>query len=196
MNLNFTDTAKERILNFLDAQKGQGVTALRLAGTRAEQKLWLVRPDDQQASDRVCDAGEFKVFADPVSADNFDGATVDFVQGLMQSGFRVFHPSPSWDDPVAQSVQDVLDTVINPGVASHGGTVELEGVKDGFAVIRFGGGCQGCAASTVTLKHGVERTLREHVPGLAGVRDATDHASGENPYFKSSDMAGGSPFSG
>ena len=196
MNLNFTDTATERILHFLEAQKGQGVSALRLAGTRAEQKLWLVRPEDRQETDRVFDAGNFQVFADPDSAGNFEGATVDFVQGLMQSGFRVYHPSPSWDDPLAQNVQDILDTVINPGVASHGGVVELEGVKDGFAVIRFGGGCQGCAASTVTLKHGVERTLREQVPGLVGVRDATDHASGENPYFKSSDMAGGSPFSG
>lgn len=196
MELNFTETALERILHFLEAQKAQGVSALRLAGTRSEQKLWLVRPDDRQDSDKVYSAGEFEVFADPMSAGNFDGATVDFVQGLMQSGFRVFHPSPSWDDPLAQSVQNVLDTQINPGVASHGGVVELEGVKDGHAVIRFGGGCQGCAASTVTLKHGVERTLLEQVPGLAGVRDATDHASGENPYYSASDMAGNSPFSG
>ena len=196
MNLNFTETAMERILHFLDAQKAQGVSALRLAGTRSEQKRWLVRPADRQESDRVFEAGGFEVFADPASADNFDGATVDFVQGLMQSGFRVFHPSPSWDDPLAQRVQDVLDTVINPGVASHGGVVELEGVQDGFAVIRFGGGCQGCAASTVTLKHGVERTLRESVEGLAGVRDATDHASGANPYYSAADVAGDSPFSG
>ncbi len=196
MNLNFTDTAKERILQFLEAQKAQGVSALRLAGTRSEQKLWLVKDEDRQDSDRIFDAGDFQVFADPVSADNFDGATVDFVQGMMQSGFRVFHPSPSWDDPLAQSVQDVLDTVINPGVASHGGVVELEGVDDGYAIIRFGGGCQGCAASTVTLKHGVERSLREQVRGLKGVRDATDHSSGENPYYSAADMAGGSPFSG
>lgn len=196
MNLNFTETALERIHHFLESQKSQGVSALRLAGTRSEQKLWLVRPEDRQATDQVFDAGEFEVFADPSSAGNFDGATVDFVQGLMQSGFRVYHPSPSWDDPLAQSVQDVLDTQINPGVASHGGVVELEGVSDGFAVIRFGGGCQGCAASTVTLKHGVERTLLEQVKGLTGVRDATDHASGENPYFKNSDATGSSPFSG
>ncbi|HLR46135.1 MAG TPA: NifU family protein [Deinococcales bacterium] len=193
MNLNFTDTARERILHFLEAQKDQGVSALRLAGTRAEQKLWLVKPDDRQETDRIFDAGGFEVFADPASADNFDGAVVDFVQGLMQSGFRVYHPSPSWDDPMEQKVQDVLDTVINPGVASHGGVVELDGVKDGIAVIRFGGGCQGCAASTVTLKHGVERTLLDSVEGLQGVQDATDHASGTNPYYASSG-SGSSPF--
>jgi|SRR5690625_3318972 len=194
MNLNFTDTARERILSFLEAQKAQGVSALRLAGTRAEQKLWLVKPDDRQESDRVFDAGGFQVFADPTSADNFDGAVVDFVQGLMQSGFRVYHPSPSWDDPIAQKVQDVLDTVINPGVASHGGVVELAGVQDGIASIRFGGGCQGCAASTVTLKHGVERTLLDSVEGLQGVRDDTDHASGTNPYYTSTGSGSSSPF--
>src|SRR5690625_7569118 len=106
MNLNFTDTAKERILQFLEAQKAQGVSALRLAGTRAEQKLWLVKDEDRQEADRVFDAGEFQVFADPVSADNFEGATVDFVQGLMQSGVRVVHPRPRRDDPTAQRDHD------------------------------------------------------------------------------------------
>ena len=54
------------------------------------------------------------------------GATVDFVDDVMQSGFRVFWPSPKWDDPIAQRVQDVLDQQVNPGVASHGGHVALE----------------------------------------------------------------------
>ncbi len=192
--LNFTETALERIKHFLSLQQAQGVSALRLAGTRAEQKLWLVKAEDEQPGDRVHDAGDFQVFLDPISATNFDGATVDFVDGVMQSGFRVFHPS--WDEPIAQRVQDVLDSVINPGVAGHGGTVALEGVEDGIAVIRFGGGCQGCGAATMTLRHGVERTLREHVPDIQGVRDATDHDSGENPYYARSADGAESPFSG
>lgn len=194
--LDFTDTARERVLHFLKAQQAQGVSALRLAGTRSEQKLWLVKPEDRVEGDIVYDAGEFQVFMDPTSAANFDGATVDFVQGVMQSGFRVFHPSPSWDDPLAQRVQDVLDSIINPGVASHGGVVELEGIEDGYAVIRFGGGCQGCGAATMTLKHGVERTLIEHVPDVRGVLDSTDHDSGVNPYYARSDRGAESPFGG
>ncbi len=192
--LEFTDTARERVLYFLKAQEAQGVTALRLAGTRSEQKLWLVKPDDRLDADVVFDAGEFQVYMDPTSAGNFDGATVDFVQGVMQSGFRVFHPSKTWEDPLAQRVQEVLDSVINPGVASHGGVVDLEGVEDGMAIIRFGGGCQGCGAATMTLRMGVERTLKEAVPEIRGVKDATDHASGANPYYAPSDIAADSPF--
>ncbi len=190
--LNFTDTARERILSFLEMQKSQGVTALRLMGTRFEHKLWLVRPGDRQENDCVFNADGFEVFLDPASADNFEGATVDFVEGVMQSGFRVFHPSPSWDDPLAQKVQDVLDQHINPGVAGHGGSVTLERVEGDTAFITLGGGCQGCGAADVTLRHGIERMIREHVPEIRSIVDATDHAAGENPYYQRED-AGESP---
>ena len=181
--LTFTDLAKERVLRFLDAQKSQGVSALRVAGSRAEPKLWLVRGDDRQEGDRVFDGGGFEVYLDPMSAQQLEGAKVDFVDDVMQSGFRVYFESPSWDDPIAQRVQDVLDTMINPGVAGHGGTVSLKDVEDGKAIIEFGGGCQGCGAADVTLKHGVERMVREQVPEITAIVDATDHAAGENPYY-------------
>lgn len=192
--LTFTDVARERVQGFLDAQKSQGVTALRIAGTRADPKLWLVRDDDRQEGDRSFDGGGFDVLLDPMSARQLEGATVDFVDGVMQSGFRVYFESPSWDDPTSQRVQDVLDTMINPGVAGHGGSVSLHGVEDGRAIIEFGGGCQGCGAADVTLKHGVERMIREQVPEIAGIVDATDHAAGENPYY-APDQTADSPLS-
>ena len=105
----------------------------------------------------------------------------------MQSGFRVFHPSPSWDNPLAQKVQDVLDQHINPGVAGHGGSVTLERVEGDTAFITLGGGCQGCGAADVTLRHGIERMIREHVPEIRSIVDATDHAAGENPYYQRED---------
>lgn len=190
--LTFTDNAKDRIERFFDQQRAQGVDTLRVAGTRFEHKLWLVRADDLQEGDRRFDAGGFEVFIDPMSAGQLEGATVDFVEGVMQSGFRVFFPSPAWDDPVAQGVQDILDTVINPGVAGHGGSVALDRVEDGVAYITFGGGCQGCGSANATLQHGVERAIREQVPQIHTIVDATDHASGENPYY-ASDTEGESP---
>ncbi len=54
---------------------------------------------------------------------------------------------------------------------------------DGVVVLRFGGGCQGCKQVDYTLKNGVEKTLKERVPEIREVRDATDHAKGETPYF-------------
>jgi len=181
--LTFTDIARERVLKFMDVQRAQGVGALRVAGTRTEQRLWLVKAEDKRPEDQVQDAGGFEVYLDPLTASHLGGATVDFVEGVMQSGFRVFFPSPTWDDPLAQKVQDVLDATINPGVAGHGGTVTLEGVEDGVAYIRFGGGCQGCGAADVTLKQGIDRILKERVPEIRAVRDATDHDAGQNPYY-------------
>ena len=194
--LNFTDLAKQRVLKFMQAQASQDVGALRIAGTRAEQRLWLVKSVDRQKNDYVQDEGSFEVYLDPLSAKALDGATVDFVDGVMQSGFKVFFPSPKWDDPLAQKVQDVLDAHINPGVASHGGNVSLEGVKDGVAYIRFGGGCQGCGAADVTLKQGVDRIIREQVPEVTRVSDATDHDAGENPYYARNDGKSSSPLAG
>ena len=87
---------------------------------------------------------------------------------------------------VRTKVQQVLDEMINPGVASHGGFVELLDVQDDNVFIRMGGGCQGCGAADVTLKIGIERLIREQVPQVREIFDTTDHASGMNPYYAQS----------
>lgn len=88
------------------------------------------------------------------------------------------------DDDLALKVQQVIDTMINPGVAGHGGYVQLLGVKSEIAYIRMGGGCQGCGAADLTLKQGIITTIKAHVPDIQDVQDATDHASGENPFYR------------
>ena len=81
-------------------------------------------------------------------------------------------------------VQDVIDREINPAVADHGGYITLLDVQGSRAFVHMGGGCQGCAMSTATLKHGVETALRSQVPEITEVLDTTDHTAGENPYFQ------------
>jgi NFU1 iron-sulfur cluster scaffold homolog, mitochondrial len=44
------------------------------------------------------------------------------------------------------------------------------------------GGCQGCAASSATLRQGVERMLRAALPQIGEIVDVTDHAAGDNPF--------------
>jgi Fe-S cluster biogenesis protein NfuA len=84
----------------------------------------------------------------------------------------------------------VLDTMVNPGVAGHGGSVSLERVEGDAAIIRLHGGCQGCGAADITLKQGIERMIMEQVPEIKRVLDATDHEAGENPYYaKDADVA-------
>ena len=80
-------------------------------------------------------------------------------------------------------VQELIDTMINPAVAGHGGFVELVDVQDSRVYLQMGGGCQGCGAADVTLKAGIERLIREELPEVSEVVDATDHASGSNPYY-------------
>ena len=86
-------------------------------------------------------------------------------------------------DHIRTRVQQVLDEMINPGVASHGGFVELLDVQDDNVFISMGGGCQGCGAADVTLKMGIEKLIRENVPQVREVLDTTDHGSGQNPFY-------------
>lgn len=94
----------------------------------------------------------------------------------------------AWDnvpssDEIRELVQHVLDTEINPSVAEHGGVVSLINVQDNQVFIQMGGGCQGCGQADVTLKFGIENSIRAAVPGVGDILDVTDHASGRNPYY-------------
>ena len=82
-------------------------------------------------------------------------------------------------------VETVLEREINPSIASHGGVIELVKVEGTEVTLEMGGGCQGCAASALTLRARVERTLKEAVPEITKIIDATDHGGGESPYYKS-----------
>ncbi|NIS80900.1 MAG: iron-sulfur cluster assembly accessory protein, partial [Anaerolineales bacterium] len=97
-----------------------------------------------------------------------------------------------WSDATSQAVQELIDTKVNPVIASHRGQVTLLDVKDGVAYIEFGGGCQGCGMANMTLKHGVDAMIREAIPEIKQVLDTTDHAAGKNPYYRRTD-AGVSP---
>jgi Fe-S cluster biogenesis protein NfuA len=94
----------------------------------------------------------------------------------------------AWEDlpsseEIRERVQQVLDTDINPSVAGHGGVIRLIDVKDNQVFIQMGGGCQGCGQADVTLKFGIENSIRATVPGVGDILDVTDHASGRNPYY-------------
>ena len=90
------------------------------------------------------------------------------------------------DKTVKEKVQNILDEKINPAVAGHGGFVELLDIKENVVYLMLGGGCQGCGMVNVTLKQGIEATLRDEIPQITGVIDQTDHAGGTNPYYQPS----------
>jgi len=84
---------------------------------------------------------------------------------------------------VREKIQKVIDLEINPGIAAHSGVVSLERVEGNTVYITMGGGCQGCAASTITLRHGIHTAFRKAMPAVGAIYDETDHAAGVNPYF-------------
>lgn len=57
-------------------------------------------------------------------------------------------------------VQEVLN-IIRPSLQADGGDVELVDVKDGVVSVKLKGACSGCPMSTMTLKKGIERFLKE-----------------------------------
>ncbi len=88
------------------------------------------------------------------------------------------------DEEIRRAVEDLLEREVNPSVASHGGRISVVDVKDRNLYIAMSGGCQGCAASQVTLKQGVEVMVRRVVPEVRAIIDATDHAAGTQPYYQ------------
>jgi len=83
-----------------------------------------------------------------------------------------------------RKIEEVFVTQINPAVASHGGFVELVDVRNDVVYVKMSGGCQGCASSSMTLKMGIERAVREAIPSIVDVVDVTNHSAGDNPYFR------------
>jgi Fe-S cluster biogenesis protein NfuA len=80
-------------------------------------------------------------------------------------------------------VQRLFDEYINPALASHGGFARVVKVEDRDVHVEMGGGCQGCAASQATLRHGIEAAIRQVAPQVREVIDVTDHAAGANPFY-------------
>jgi len=109
---------------------------------------------------------------------------VDFVDDETGRGFQIDNPAarPTWNDPIAQKVQKVIDDTLGPALAQHGGWVELVTVEGDCAHVELGGGCQGGAGARATLKNGIESVIVRDVPEIKRVVDDTDHGAGATPY--------------
>jgi len=192
MMIHFTDKAREMVQTFLDQSEGEQL-ALRIAtsGDAASPSfdLTLVESAELADDETMVDGGGFAVFVKTANAQALDGATVDFVERVNESGFEVRTMNPTRRSggtptgPIAERVRQVLDAQVNPAIAAHGGMISLVDVEETDVYVEMSGGCQGCALSRMTLRQGVERMLREAVPELTAVHDVTDHASGDNPYL-------------
>ncbi len=197
--IEFTEKARDQVLAFIE-QEGSDDLAVRVAVKNSspfapEYDLLLIEGDEVRDHDEAFDQDGFTLYADPHSAEFLDGATVDWVSNLQQSGFKIQNPNArepgaaAPDGELADRVQQVLEQQINPGVAQHGGRVSLVDIRDNVVYLKMGGGCQGCGLAGVTLTQGIKSALAEAVPEIEGVEDVTDHSAGENPYYDPAEVS-------
>ena len=194
--ITFTDRAREVVQTFLD-QRNEENMALRIGtsgGTDSPNfDLALVAQSERTEGEEELDGGGFTILVTTSDREALEGATVDYVERVNESGFEV-RPASASSPPkttetgipqgeIADRVRDVLNTQVNPAIAAHGGMISLVNVEETDVYVEMSGGCQGCALSKATLRQGVERMLREAVPELTAIHDITDHASGDNPYL-------------
>lgn len=145
--------------------------------------------DDELAGDTIVECEGFVARIAENHLSYLEDAKIEFETNRLGGQLTLTAPNArvrkvADDAPLDDRVRYLLESEINPNLASHGGQVSLvELTDDNIAILQFGGGCHGCGMVNVTLKDGVEKTLLEKIPELSGVKDVTDHSTGENPYY-------------
>ena len=192
VNVNITESAQDYLAGLLEKQNCEGI-GIRMfvsdPGTpKAETCIAYSRPGDHNQDDIIVEYSKFNGYYEQRSIPFLDDAVVDFSEDKFGGQLTIRAPNSRLpnindDSPIEDKVNYLLYNEINPGLASHGGVVSLSEMDEGFAVLEFGGGCQGCSAVDLTLREGVEKTLMSKIPELNGVRDVTDHTDTSNAYM-------------
>ena len=192
INVKVTESAQEYLFGLLEKQNCEDI-GIRMfvsdPGTpKAETCIAYSRPGERIEDDVVVNYEKFNAYYEQRSIPFLEDAVVDYSADKFGGQLTIRAPNSRLpnvtdDSPVEDRVNYDLYNEINPSLAAHGGVVSLAEIDDGFAILEFGGGCQGCSAVDLTLKQGVEKTLMEKIPELTGVRDVTDHSDTSNAYM-------------
>jgi len=141
-------------------------------------------------TDEVRTQDGLKIIVPGDDVEALTGATLDHNdnQGLViRNPNRPAAPSVDGltaDDELSAEVEALISTEVNPALAAHGGFVTYVGHDgEGTAYLTMGGGCHGCSMSKMTMLEGVQTMLADGIEAIEKVRDLTDHATGENPYY-------------
>lgn len=158
-----------------------------LPGADVSISFWP--PSEHRSTDLVLILEGFEVHFDAEQANYLKDAEIDYKADQLGGQLAITAPhlrgtKPADSATLAERIAYILQTEVNPSLASHGGMVTLiEVTPDNEAILRFGGGCHGCGMVDVTLKEGIEKTLKSQIPEITAVKDVTDHSNGENPYY-------------
>ena len=192
--IKITKTAEDYLAKLIE-EKNESDTAVRIfisdPGTpNAETCLAYCKPDDLTPSDVLISLPKLSVYVEERSIPFLKEADVNFDTDNFGGQLTIKSPNSrlpniSSDSPLEDRVNYVIYNEINPMLETHGGVVSLmEITDDKYAVLQFGGGCQGCGMVDVTLKDGIEKTLLDTLPELSGIKDMTDHSIDDHAYYK------------
>lgn len=191
--IKITDSAQSHFKKLLASQEEGSqirVFVINPGTPTAECGVSYCPPDAVEASDTELKFEQLSAFVDEVSAPYLEDAEIDFVTDQLGAQLTLKAPNAKMrkvddDAPLIERVEYILQSQINPQLAGHGGRVSLMEITDeGYAILQFGGGCNGCSMVDYTLKEGIEKELLQKFPELKGVRDLTEHQSGEHSYYK------------
>ncbi|MDW7551461.1 Fe-S biogenesis protein NfuA [Pseudoalteromonas sp. McH1-7] len=190
--IRISDSAQSHFAKLL-ADQAEGtnirVFVVNPGTSQAECGVSYCPADAVESSDIRLPFNGFEAIVDEESAPFLDEADIDFVTDKMGSQLTLKAPNAKAkrlreDASLAERVEHMLVTEVNPQLANHGGQVSLvEITEDGIAVLQFGGGCNGCSMIDVTLKEGIEKEMVAKFDEINGVRDITEHARGEHSYY-------------
>lgn len=79
------------------------------------------------------------------------------------------------DEQIREAAETIFEEQIRPALASHGGNAAILNVDAGKVYVELQGGCRGCMGARMTMKNGIEALLKEKIPEIQEVIDATDH---------------------
>ena len=197
-NITITPSAQDYLTELLAKQETPGIGVrifVEHPGTpRAECCMAYNQPGEEDEADLQLPFEAFTAYIEASSVPYLEDAVIDYNKDRFggQLTFRAPNskvPKVGADASVEERINYVLQSEINPSLAAHGGDVQLlelieeEGVGL-TAVLKFGGGCQGCSAVDMTLRQSVEVQLKQQIPELTQVVDDTDHTRTENAYYK------------
>ena len=88
------------------------------------------------------------------------------------------------EDEIVKDIKTVLEDKVAPSVAAHNGAIGFINfaMDTGVATLKLSGSCSGCAMSAITLKRGVEDTLKHYVPEVQTIVGQDDEEAEEQGY--------------
>ncbi|CAD83255.1 Thioredoxin-like proteins and domains [Candidatus Blochmanniella floridana] len=204
--LHITDTAQKYLIKLLSYQKKS--TQIRFSvknpGTpHAQCNISYYLPKTHHNSkDIEIKFSQFSIYLEKHLIPFIQKTTIDIVSNDL--GIQLSIKSPNlyhskndnhvnntqnninYKSPTLENqIKHILTHQINPQLAMHGGSVSLVKItSDSIAILKFHGGCNGCAMAFYTIKEGIEKTLKKLCPELNGVIDSTQHQPGTHSFFK------------